>query len=120
MPFASPALNTAAVAVAGSIAYISLHSGAPGTTGTNEISGGSPAYARKAPTYGTPDANNRVDLQAALLFNVPASTTVAAIGFWTALTGGTFLGSATFAAAETFSAAGELSLTSAAVDADAV
>lgn len=41
--------ETAALAVTALGAYVSLHTADPGTTGTSEATGGSPAYARKTP-----------------------------------------------------------------------
>lgn len=72
------------------IGFGSLHSGYPGTTQANEISGGSPAYARKALTFGsagTPSAGIKVT-NADATFDVPAGTTVRWIGYSTALTSG--------------------------------
>lgn len=69
--------------------HLSLHS-AYSSSGDNEISGGSPAYARKAVTWSAP-ASRGITIAGAVTFDVPAST-VAWIGRWTALTGGTFLG----------------------------
>ncbi len=68
--------------------YASLHSAYPATSG-NEINGGSPAYARKAITWATP-ASGAMALNGTLpTFDVPAGATVAAVGFWSALTNGT-------------------------------
>lgn len=69
--------------------FASLHSAYPGDTGANEISGGSPAYARKAKTWNAA-ASAAVDDSNAPVFDVPASTNVAYIGFWTLVTGGVF------------------------------
>lgn len=74
-------------ALATAVTHVSLHSGFP-CTGANEISGGTPAYARKAVTFGTA-ANGEISISNEPVFDVPASTTVAAIGFWTAVTAGT-------------------------------
>ena len=60
---------------------VSLHNGAPGETGTNEISGGSPAYARKAVTFNAASSDNKT-FTASLVFDVPGSTTVSYVGFW--------------------------------------
>lgn len=76
----------AAVAV-----FASLHDGDPSTNGANEISGGSPAYARKAITWNTAATHN-LDNNANPAFDVPASKTVKYVGFWSADTGGTFYG----------------------------
>lgn len=44
-------LNAQADAQATSCAYASLHTASPGSTGANEVTGGSPAYAREALTF---------------------------------------------------------------------
>ncbi|PXX65381.1 hypothetical protein DFR70_104445 [Nocardia tenerifensis] len=68
--------------------YVSIHTADPGTTGTNEATGGSPAYARVATTWGTP-ANGQVTGSQATI-NLPAGTYTYA-GLWSAATGGTFI-----------------------------
>lgn len=69
--------------------YASLHT-AYSASGANELAGGS--YARVAVTWGTP-GSNAVSLSGTpYTLNVPASTTVAFVGFWTASSGGTFEG----------------------------
>lgn len=73
------------------ITHISLHSGDPSTTGANELTGGSPAYARKAVTWNAAASGLRTQ-NGALVFDVPTGTTVYHVGFWTAITAGTFLG----------------------------
>lgn len=70
--------------------YLSLHSADPGTDGSNELSGGSPAYARQQGTFGAASGGQRL-LSSDLTFDVPAST-VAWVGLWTAASGGTFRG----------------------------
>lgn len=74
------------------IKFLSAHS-AYSTTGTNELTGGSPAYARKAATWaaasGTPPTKVT---SAAVTFDVAAGSTVAWIGYFDASTAGTFLG----------------------------
>lgn len=67
----------------------SLHTAFPGTTGLNEVTGGAPAYAKKAITINASSGGSRA-LNAGVTFDVPA-TTVRWVGFWNA---GTFLGSA--------------------------
>lgn len=71
--------------------YASLHDGAPGTTGANEISGGAPAYARQPITWGSPVGG--LIVSGTLEFNVPASTDLTNVGIWSAVTAGTFLDS---------------------------
>lgn len=72
------------------VTHLSLHS-AYSTTGTNELSGGSPAYARKAATFSAASAESK-SLSTAVTFDVAASATAKYVGKWTAITGGTFLG----------------------------
>lgn len=72
--------------------FASLHTAYPGATGTNEVSGGSPAYARKAITWNA-TASGNLDNNANPAFDVPASTTVPWVGYWSDVTAGTFYGS---------------------------
>lgn len=76
-------------ATSGPITHASLHSGFPATA-ANELTGGSPAYARKAVTFeavaGTELANS-LDITNQPVFDVPAGATVSAVGYCTALTG---------------------------------
>ena len=82
--FRNAAVN--AVALNGAHNYFSLHTGDPGTTGANEVIGGS--YARVLATY--PSATNGTSTTAGATHNVPAGTTVTHFGRWSALSGGTF------------------------------
>lgn len=65
------------------ITAVSLHSANPPTT-ANEISGGSPAYARVAPNYVANTGAGTADLgSGGITFNVPGGgTSVAAYGLW--------------------------------------
>lgn len=72
--------------------HASLHS-AYSTTGTNELTGGSPAYARKAVTGAAASGRSKVFTPAAA-FDVPSGATVAWVGRWNASTAGTFWGMA--------------------------
>jgi hypothetical protein len=97
MPLSTAGKNRALDALAGAasgsaITHVSLHSAIPSDAGSNEISGGSPPYARipiafAAATGGTKDKDATT-----VTFEVPAGTTVTHLGYWTALTGGTFMG----------------------------
>ena len=111
MAFTASALNSAIGAVTARCNQISLHSADPGTTGINEVSGGSPAYARKVPTWGAASAGSSSDSATPQVFDVPAGTTVAFVGYWDS-TGPTFLGSDPVTS-ETFGAQGQYSLDSA-------
>lgn len=76
--------------------FASLHTGDPGATGSaNEVAGGSPAYARKAITWAS--ATSATPSVKALngtlpTWDVPAGTTVAFVGLWTLVAGGTYAG----------------------------
>lgn len=90
--------------------FASLHTASPGTTGANEVSGGSPAYARQAITWNAAASGN-LDNNANPVFDVPASTTVSHFGLWSASTAGTFYGGDVLSASETFSGQGTYTLT---------
>lgn len=80
--------------------FASLHS-AYSATGANELTGGSPAYARKAATWnaagvagaggagGTPGTKA---LGAQIVFDVAGGSAVRFVGLWDAVSGGNFLG----------------------------
>lgn len=66
----------------------SLHTADPGTTGAAELTGGTPAYARKQITWSAP--TNGV-ITGSVTFDVPSGTTVTFAGLWSATTGGNFI-----------------------------
>jgi hypothetical protein len=108
MPLSTAAKNAMLDHLAGLAVFASLHTADPGATGTNEVSGGSPAYARKAITWNAAASGN-LDNNANPVFDVPAGTTVTHVGFWSAVSAGTWYGSAdvtdeTFAAQGTYTA----------------
>lgn len=111
MPLNNTAKNLMLDQLATVAVYASLHTADPGTTGTNEVTGGSPAYARKAITWNAAASAN-LDNNANPVFDVPAGTTVTHAGFWSAATSGTFYGSADITD-ETFAAQGTYTLTDA-------
>ena len=96
------------------VTHASLHTASPGDTGANEVSGGTPAYARKAITFGAAAAG-AIDSSVVPVFDVPGSTTVTHVGFWSALTAGTFLGFADVTD-EVFAAQGTYTLSDADLD----
>lgn len=93
MALANATKEAAATAVSGLGTYISIHTADPGTTGTSEATGGSPAYARQQTTWtaGTADG---VVAGSQVTFNLAAGT-YTYFGIWTAATGGTFIGAGT-------------------------
>lgn len=102
-------------ATAGPITHAGLHTSTPSTATPNEVTGGSPAYARKALTFeaaaGT-ETTGSLDVSNAPVFDVPAGTTVTHVGFWTASTGGTLIAYADVTD-ETFAAQGTYTLSDA-------
>jgi hypothetical protein len=89
--------------------YGSLHTADPGTTGASEVSGGSPAYARKAITWATPITTGSVS-GGTITFDVPAGT-YTHIGYWDAVTTGNFVGGYPLQASMTYGAQGTLPVT---------
>lgn len=99
-------------ALAGVAVYASLHTASPGTTGANEVSGGSPAYARKSITWNAA-SGGALDNNANPVFDVPGSTTVSHFGLWSAASGGTFYGGDALSASESFTGQGTYTLSDA-------
>jgi len=80
--------NTAVNAVTATISYLSLHTADPGTTGANEVSGGS--YARQAITFGAASGGTGASTNAQTFSNMPAEAGNLYIGTWSAVSGGTY------------------------------
>lgn len=89
---------------------LSLHSGDPGSDGlSNELSGGSPAYARQSCTFNAASGGERL-LSANVTFDVPAST-VAYVGFWDYNGGSMVFHGSDQVTSEVFSAQGQYVVT---------
>lgn len=88
-------------------AYASLHTADPGSTGTAEVSGGS--YARKSITWGSASAGTALS-SADIVFDVPSSTTITHLGYWSASTAGTFYGFRSLDTSQTFSTNGNYTI----------
>lgn len=91
-------LNTAALnlmldALGAVVDFVSLHTDAVGGGSSNEVTGGSPAYARKGITWNAASSGN-LDSSNAPVFDVPASTTIRRVGFFDAVTSGNYYGDA--------------------------
>lgn len=102
--------NAAANGVASNVTYVSLHTADPGTSGASEVTGGTPAYARKGVSWSTA-ANGVAAISAGVTFDVPAGTTIQYVGLWNAASGGTFYGSAALSAQESYGGQGTYNLT---------
>lgn len=83
--------------------YASLHTADPSTGGTSEVTGGS--YARESISWGSPSAGTAAS-DAPIVFDVPGSTTITHLGYWSALTGGTFYGSRALDTSQTYATDG--------------
>lgn len=60
---------------------VSLHTGDPGAGGANEVTGGTPAYARQTPTWGTA-ASGQINIASIGSHAIPAGSTIMYAGFW--------------------------------------
>ena len=117
MPYSTLAKNAMLDHLGTLAVYVSLHSADPGDSGLNELSGGSPAYARKAITWNAASAGS-IDDSNVPVFDVPAGATVLYVGFWSALSAGTFYGAA-LVTQENFGGQGTYTLTDADLDLNA-
>ncbi len=109
-------LNTAALnlmldALGATVDFLSLHTDAVGGGSANEVSGGSPAYARKSVTWNAASSGN-LDNSNTSVFDVPAGTTIRRVGFFDAVSAGTYYGDADITD-ETYGAQGTYTVTDA-------
>jgi hypothetical protein len=109
MPYSTNAKNSMLDHLGTEAVFVSLHSADPGDNGANELSGGSPAYARKAITWNAATGGSMDDSNVPV-FDVPAGATVLYVGLWSAVTGGIFYGAA-LVTQETFGGQGTYTLT---------
>lgn len=100
--------EAAAVEVSTLGTWISLHTADPGTTGSSEASGGSPAYARKQTTWSAGAADGSVP-GSEFTIDVAAGT-YTHFGLWSAASGGTFVGGGTITST-TLGAQGQIKVT---------
>jgi hypothetical protein len=99
--------NNLATAYGTNATYAALYTTAPGGSAGTEVTGGSPAYARKAITWGA--ASGGV-ITATVTFDVPTGTTVVGAGVHTAVTAGTYLDGASVTS-QAFASQGTYQLT---------
>lgn len=111
MALNNTAKNLMLNALGAAVGYVALHTA---DSSGAEVSGGSPAYARKAITWNTAASGN-LDSSNAPVFDVPGSTTVTHVGFWSDVTSGTFYGTAAVTS-ETFAGQGTYTLSDADVN----
>ena len=89
--------------LAGGVSFVSLHTADPDGTGSDEVTGGS--YTREAVSWAAA-ASGSVASDASVVFDVPGSTTINHLGYWSASTGGSFYGARALDTAQTFATAG--------------
>src|SRR5262245_25246424 len=92
MPYSTNGKNVMLDALGAVALFASLHSDIPNASGSNEISGGSPAYARKAIAWASASGGSMDKTATDPVFDVPGSTSVFYVGLWSLSTGGTFYG----------------------------
>lgn len=68
--------------------FVALHTGSPGTTGANEVTGGT--YTRQLITFSLPSAGIKTSTNSQLWTGLP-SCTISFFGFWTAASSGTYI-----------------------------
>lgn len=88
--------------------FVSLHT-ADSSAGASEVTGGSPAYARKAITWTAP-STSAMSNSAQIVFDVPTGITIRFLGYWSASTGGTFYGNRALDANQTYTSQGTYTL----------
>ena len=116
MALQTAALDQAAEGVALVAAFMSLHTAAAGGSGANEVSGS--GYARQAVTW-NPASGTVVAADVPIAFTGPASQEIAEVGLWTAVSGGTWLGSEVPTGDLAFNGSGEVNVTTATLTAAA-
>lgn len=91
MPYVANGKNVMLDALGAVAVFASLHTAIPNASGSNEVTGGSPAYARKAIVWSAATAGSMDKNATDPIFDVPAGD-VFYVGLWSASTGGTFYG----------------------------
>ncbi len=106
-------LDETPAAPAAGIGFVSLHTNVVGSGDTGEVTGGAPAYARKAVTWNAAAAGSK-SISASVIFDVPSGTTIMRVGFYSASSGGTYFGDADITD-ETYGGQGTYTLTAATI-----
>ena len=95
--------NLALNGLAGGVTFVSLHTADPSTSGVNEVSA-SP-YTREGVSWASA-VSGSLQNSAQVVFDVPGSTTITHLGYWSASVTGTFYGSRQLDTNQTFATAG--------------
>ena len=111
MPLNDNGLNVMGNALRSAVTHLALHSGNPGSTGTNQTSA-----ARVAATWTTTSAGD-FSLTASKDFTGGAANgAVTHVGLWSAATGGTFYGSFPVTGDPAFNSSGQYRLNTLTID----
>lgn len=97
--------------LAGGAVWASLHTADPSTDGSNEVTGGSPAYTREAISWASATSGS-VSSNTNIVFDVPGSTTITHLGYWSASAAGTFYGGRALDTNQTYATQGTYTITS--------
>jgi hypothetical protein len=93
MPFTSVAKNSMLDALFAVPIFASLHDDVPDSSGSHELTGGTPAYARQPVVFQVAlNGEATSDPTPVVTFDVPPGSTAAFLGLWDADTAGNFLG----------------------------
>lgn len=106
MPLIAAEANQMLTTEAARLAYLSIHTADPATSGANEAAGGS--YTRQALVWGAASSGSISANQSTF---TPNSGTYGWGGYWTAATGGTYLGSFVFSTSKTLATGDTLKVT---------
>ena len=106
MPLNDTLLNIGANAMAAAATHLAIHTANPEPTGTNPATS-----ARVAASWGVA-ANGDLTITNKNFTGGAANGPATHVGFWSAITGGTFYGSQALTGDQTFNSAGEYTITS--------
>lgn len=108
------AADLAGAAITGVAAYLSLHTAAPGTSGANEVTGGS--YARQSITWNSWASGSTTSSNGQTFTGMPSEAGNLYIGLWSAASSGTYYwGSASSAVTGPIPSGGTVTFASGAV-----
>lgn len=116
MPYTNDAKNAMLNHLSTLAASVSIHTATPGTTGINEVTGGT--YAKQTVTWNASAIGN-LDSSNQPVFDIPAGTTITHFGIWNAA-GTVFYGGELLSASETYTDAGTYTLSDLDLDLNAV
>lgn len=106
MALSDAALTTGATAIKNQITHFQLHSGARGSAGTTN------AVGSRVANTGSVDSDGDITWSNIAFTGLSASQAVAEVSYWSASSGGTYLGGASLSGDSTANAAGEYTVTS--------